>query len=133
MNVEPLVSHYLTASQGLFVSPRFVIRGPDGGEWSCPDFVALDFQKHQVQIVEATARANVSGLIEKVRNREQQWVQYLKPDLIRRRAIDETWRFVVRVFVRNDNVAVFKRKLGEASDVTIQAIEDICLECLGSR
>lgn len=125
MNVEPIVMHYLTASQGLFVSPQFVIRGPDGKEWSCPDFVALDFQKRQVQIVEVTTASDVSGLIEKVRKRDVQWVQYLRPDLIRRGAIDDSWKFAVRVFVRADNVDVFARKLGDASDVSIQAIDEI--------
>lgn len=117
--------HYLTASEGLFVSPQFVIRGPDGKEWSCPDFVALCFPKRQVQIVEVTTASDITGLVEKVRKRDSQWIEYLKPDLIQRGAIDDSWEFAVRVFVRSENVAVFSRKLGEANDVRIQSIEDV--------
>lgn len=125
MNVEPIVMHYLTASERLFVSPQFVVRGPDGKEWSCPDFVALDFARRQVQIVEVTTASDISGLVEKVRLRQTQWIQFLKPDLVQRGAIDDSWEFLVRVFVRGDNVPVFTRKLGQADDVRVQAIEDV--------
>lgn len=125
MNVEPIIMHYLTASERLFVSPQFVIRGPDGKEWSCPDFVALDFAGHQVQIVEVTTASDISGLVEKVRLRQTQWIQFLKPELVQRGAIDDSWEFAVRVFVRGDNVPIFTRKLGQADDVRVQAIEEV--------
>ena len=125
MNAEPIIMHYLTASERLFVSPQFVIRGPDGEEWSCPDFVALDLAAHRVHIVEVTTAFDVSGLVEKVKMRQAQWIQYLKPDLVQRGAIDNSWDFTVRVFVRSDNVQKFLRKLGHAEDVQVQGIEDI--------
>jgi len=70
MDFEAVVMHYL-AAQGLFLSPQFIIR--DGaGEWSCPDFVALDFSRHQVQVVEVTTAYDVSGLIKKIQDKEKQ-------------------------------------------------------------
>lgn len=62
-NFESLVMSYL-ASQGLFLSPQFSIKDGDE-EWSCPDFVALDFRKREIQVVEVTTSYNVKGLIQK--------------------------------------------------------------------
>jgi hypothetical protein len=66
MDFEAVLMHYL-AAKGLFLSPQLSIR--DGaGEWSCPDFVALDFLNREIQVVEITTAYDVKGLMEKLEN-----------------------------------------------------------------
>jgi hypothetical protein len=62
MDFEALVMNYLTG-QSLFLSPQFSIS--DGGrEWNCPNFVVLDFRRHEIQIVGVTIAYNITRLIE---------------------------------------------------------------------
>lgn len=69
--------HYL-AAQGPILSPQLSIR--DGkGEWSYPDFVALDHERRRVDVVKVTATYDVSGLIAKVKDRENHWICRLRP------------------------------------------------------
>lgn len=123
MDFEAIVMYYL-AAEGLFLSPQFSIRN-GAGEWSCPDFVALDFPKHQVQVVEVTSAHDVSGLVKKIKDRDKQWFQRLRPQLVQRGAIDDSWRFILRAFVRKDRVEVVQSKFRDAQDVIIESIEDI--------
>ena len=124
MDFEALVMQYL-ASQGLFLSPQFSVTGTDGKEWSCPDFVALDFAKRQVQIVEVTTAWDVSNLVKKVGNRDTQWFSLIRAQLLRRKIIDESWSLVVRVFVRKDRSSELTRHFGDARDVSVECLEDI--------
>ncbi len=50
---EHLVLQYLTKDAHKFVSPQYSISGPTGGEWSCPDFVALDFHKRRSHFLQS--------------------------------------------------------------------------------
>lgn len=69
--------------------------------------------------------ANVSALIEKIQKRDAQWFQYLRPQLTDRRVIGDSWIFVVRVFVREDNVEVIRRKFLGEQNVLVESIENI--------
>ena len=124
MDFEAVVMHYL-AAEGLFLSPQFSVRDDSGGEWSCPDLVALDFSKHQVQVVEMTTASNVSALVEKIRQRENQWFRHLRQQLVTRRAIDGSWSIVVRAFVREENVENVRRVFNGAKDVIVEPIESV--------
>jgi hypothetical protein len=124
MDFESVVMYYL-AAQGLFLSPQFSIRGASGGEWSCPDFVALDFSKHEVQVVEVTVASNVSGLLEKIQDRERQWFQYLRQQLVQRGVIDGSWKLIVRAFVRQDQLEKVRSKFLNAEDVKVEPIEQV--------
>lgn len=123
MDFEALVMHYLTA-QGIFLAPQFSVA--DGGcEWSCPDFVALDFRAQEVQVVEVTTARNVCGLIKKIQNREAQWFTRLIPQLIALGIPISGWNNIVRVFVRKDRYESIKAKFSGAQDVRIETLEDI--------
>jgi hypothetical protein len=126
MNLEPLVLQYL-ASQGLFVSPQYSIRGPDGKEWSCPDFVALDFIDREVQVVEVSSSWDLTGLLRKVTDRQNQWFSHLIPQLHRRHVIEGDWYKLVRLFIRKDRVEVVKAEFLGADEIRVEAIEDIVI------
>jgi hypothetical protein len=116
--------HYL-ASQGLFLSPQFSVTGPDRKQWSSPDFVALDFARHQVQVVEVTTAWDVSGLVKKVEDRKNQWFALLRSQLLQRRVIDDSWTLAVCVFVRKERSSEFTKRFGNAQDVSVDSLEDI--------
>jgi len=124
MDFEPVVMHYL-AAQGLFLSPQFSIPNATVREWSCPDFVALDFIKKQAQVVEVTIADNVRNLVAKIQNRENQWFQPLKSHLLERKVIDPRWCFVVRAFVRGDRFDYVHARFKDDKDVIIERIEDV--------
>ncbi|MEJ7138783.1 hypothetical protein [Amphibiibacter pelophylacis] len=125
MDFESLVMDYLSA-QGLFLAPQFSLR--DGGrEWSCPDFVALDFRACEIQVVEVTTAYNVRGLIEKIQKREDQWFLRLRPQLLSLGIPVHNWKSVVRAFVRRERAEYVKSKILNADDVKIEIIEDIAI------
>ena len=123
MDFDSIVMHYL-AAQGLLLSPQFSVHAA-GGEWSCPDFVALDFAKREIQVVEITTAYNVGGLIEKIQNRQDQWFRLLTPQLIARGIPVYDWSTVVRAFVRRDRYSHVKSKFPDTPDVRLEVIEDI--------
>ena len=123
MDFESLVLYYLSA-QGIFLAPQFSIRS-EHGEWSCPDFVALDFAKKQIQVVEVTVAYSVDTLIEKVRQRELQWFNHLKPQLLELKIPVSDWACTVRLFIRRDRLDHVRAKFAGQDDVTVEAIEDI--------
>lgn len=123
MDFESLVMNYLTA-QGLFLSPQFSVRDGDG-EWSCPDFVALDFRVHEIQVVEVTTAYKVAGLVKKIQNREEQWFRRLRPQLVALGIPVSGWRNVVRIFVRRDRCDYMNSKFASAADVKVEVLEDI--------
>ncbi len=124
MDFESVVMYRL-AAEGLFLSPQFSIRDDSGGEWCCPDFVALDFGKRQVQVVEVTTASDVANLIEKIKKREQQWFQKLRSQLLRRGVIQDSWSFIVRAFVRQQHVKAIVSNVDGAEDVVVEAIEKV--------
>lgn len=98
---EHIVMAYLTKDPYVFVSPQYSIR-KDGHEWSCPDFVALNFKEKRVVVVEVSTAYDTKSLHEKVEKRESQWISPLREQLIDLKVIDEKWTFEVQVFIRKD-------------------------------
>jgi hypothetical protein len=123
VDFEALVMHYLTA-QGLFLAPQFSV-SDHVGEWSCPDFVALDFRQHEIQVVEVTTAYDISGLIKKIYHRDTQWFGRLTPQLISLGVPVSGWKNIVRAFVRKDRYEHMAAKLSSNPDVRIEALEDI--------
>jgi len=123
MDFESLVMYFL-ASEGYFLSPQFSI-GVGRSDWSCPDFVALDFTKKRVVVVEVTTAYDVSSLVEKIYNRDQQWFQRLRQILLSRKVVTPEWSFAVRAFVRADRLEYTRAKFTDIPDVTITDIESI--------
>lgn len=104
---EHIVMAHLTKDRFVFVSPQYSIQSEDS-EWSCPDFVALDFRNRCVAIVEVSTAWNTTSLREKTKNREDQWIDKLRCQLLHEKVIDEQWTFEVRVYVRKHAIPSFE-------------------------
>lgn len=123
---ENLVMWYLTRNKHVFVSPQYSIMDDAGREWSCPDFVALNFKEKEVSIVEVSTAFYPDSLAKKVKDRNSQWVDKLKAQLKGYGVIDDNWKgFKVEVFIRKDALVKFKNAIGNAPDVSILILEEL--------
>lgn len=120
---ESLVMNYL-ATEGLFLSPQFSV-SEENGEWSCPDFVALNFRAREIQVIEVSTAYNIRALFEKIENREEKWFCKLIPQLLARGIPVADWTAVVRVFIRRDRHDFMRAKFGQCPDVRIEVLEDM--------
>lgn len=117
---EQAVMSCLVANGETFVSPEMEL----GGGWSRADFVAIRPPKRQVYIVEVTASGKPTGLLEKVNNRDKQWLIPLKSHLENRRICDNGWSYRVLAFVRRDQFEWFKPRITGSPNVTVLCVED---------
>lgn len=123
---EHLVLQYLTRDAHVFVSPQYSIRGDTGSEWSCPDFVALNFRDRVVSVVEVSSASDPQSLRERVARRDVQWVERLREQLERNRVVDASWnQYRVEVFIRREAERKFRSAIGSANDVVIHILEDL--------
>jgi hypothetical protein len=118
---ETLVMQYVTRRPHVFISPQYSI----DDEWSCPDFVALDFKAKVFSVVEVSSAYRPAMLINKVREREKQWLERLRSQLERNGVVDSSWRARVEVFIRHDARLEFDRKVGTHENVVVRSLEDI--------
>lgn len=124
---EHIVLAYLTKDPYVFVSPQYSIKA-DQGEWSCPDFVALNFRDRRVSVIEVSTASNPKALREKVRNRDKHWLTRLKEQLHGLAVIDDSWQFDVQLFIRKAAVKSFEQQmtsLGADTKVNIKSLEDL--------
>jgi len=63
---EDIVMRYLSHNYH-FCCPQYSIKGDDGKEWRCPDFVVLDFDTPQVIVAEVTAVWDLGDFVPKRR------------------------------------------------------------------
>ena len=128
---EELVMRYLCdGKSSVFVCPNFRVTGG----WSFPDFVVLDFKKGArkekvVSVVEVTTNKNPLRLIEKVEKRNIQWLVKLKEQLHRSQVVDDSWKYMVEVFVREDAAKKFHEKFDGQTDVKIHILDEKVLNC----
>ena len=123
---EHLVLQYLTKDAHVFVSPQYSIRGDTGGEWSCPDFVALNFRDKVVSVVEVSSASDPQSLRARVASRDVQWIKRLREQLERNLVVDTSWnQYLVEVFIRRDAERKFRAAIGAANDVVIHILEDL--------
>ena len=120
---EEAVMWYVVSGGQRFVCPQFSVLSDTGGEWSCPDFVALDFQAKTVYVVEATTDSTGNDLVKKVRNRESQWFSKLKAYLSMQDPSFGAWQYRAAVFVRSEIVESFDKKIGSPADVAVFPFE----------
>ena len=124
---DEMVMSYLVRHGNVFVSPQFDMKTADGKPWSCPDFVALDLANKLVSVVEVSTASNISGLAERVNDRQNQWIDKLKDQLIRERLVDETWKdYQVQVFVRQDQKDWFEKRIKDRNHVNVHTVEEVC-------
>jgi hypothetical protein len=94
---EQVIEAFLMQGGKVFISAGYNI---NSGR-SCPDFVALDFSKQEVIVIEVTTAYDVATPIERVKNREQQWFNPLRAQLDADH-IAEGWEMRFLGFVRRD-------------------------------
>ena len=115
---EQVVEAFLVQGGKVFISPSYNI-----GKWSCPDFVALDFSKREVVVVEVTTAYDIESLIQKVENRREQWFAPLRAQLDTDK-IAEGWKMRFLGFVRKDRLERAKRDFIGMLEVTFTTIEE---------
>lgn len=117
---EEAVMGCLVANGETFVVPQMDI----GGGWCRPDFVAIRPPKRQVYVVEVTTSGMPRGLVEKVNDRDHQWLLQLRAHLEGRRICDQDWIYSVLVFVRRDQEGWFREQISDCAGVTVLCVED---------
>jgi hypothetical protein len=122
MIAEQVVQAFLVQGGEVFVSPGYNI-AKNGKEWSCPDFVALDFGKREVVVVEVTTAYDIESLIQKVENRREQWFVPLRAQLDADK-IAEGWKMRFLGFVRKERLERAKRDFIGMPEVTFTTIEE---------
>jgi hypothetical protein len=118
---EELAMMHLTRNgkTKVFVCPQYSV----DGERACPDFVALDFERKKVLVVEASGAANPTKLLERTRDRENQWFERLRREMRQSKVVDDLWDFRVMFYIRSIAAKAFQEKLGDVKDVEIRVFE----------
>jgi hypothetical protein len=123
---ELRVQHFLVENGVTFVSPQFELpysKELDSGG-SNPDFVAIRPATKEVYVVEVSVSGSLKNLAEKIKNREKQWLNALRNQLVANKVITSDWKEIeVLVFVRADKIEWFKTKVGLATNVHIWPVE----------
>lgn len=125
---EDFVLAYLTRDKHVFVNPQYsILDEATGGEWSCPDFLVLNFKKKRASVVEVSTGYDLEDLVKKVNDREVHWFDKLRKQLIRNEVIgnESTWSFDVQVFIRKERVDFFGRKINLHDRVKVMSLEDL--------
>jgi len=122
---EELVMFKLTRNPHVFVSPQYSVMDESGKEWSCPDFVLLNFRSRTVSVVEVNTAADPKGLEQKVADRQKQWFTKLRSQLERNAVVDASWALRIDVFIRHQAVPKFKETFGQENDVSIHNLDEI--------
>ena len=119
---EELVMLHLTRSGKVFVCPQYSI----SAGWSCPDFVALDFNNKTVSVVEVSAAAGADGLLKKVLDRENQWIAKLREQLRQAHLVDHSWTtFQVVLYIRRSAAKEFQKRFSGARDMISHPLEEM--------
>ena len=116
---EQVIAAFLVQDGKVFISSGYNI---DNGR-TCPDFVALDFGKSEVVVVEVTTAYNTASLLERVRNRKEQWFLPLRAQLDADN-IARGWNLRFLGFVRRDRLEDARKSFIGQSDVSFTTIEE---------
>jgi hypothetical protein len=114
-------SHIVPSMGAQFESLVEYKKARDGG--SCPDIVELDMVCKEVVIVEITAAADLSGLFDKITERQKHWFTPLRRDLESDDIIDSSWKIRFLGVVRETLVDSANAKFAGATDVHFSALE----------
>ena len=121
---EPLVA-FLTQGGKVFIVPQYSIPSDNSkGDWACPDFVALDFERHEIVVIEVSTGANTNPIIRKVQDRQNRWFDRLRVKLAADRVADETWGMRFLGFVRRPSLNILQTTFAGDEDVAFFPIED---------
>jgi hypothetical protein len=129
--IESLIQGFLTQGGSVFVSAQFNVawdaEARNGG--SCPDFVALDFEKKQPVVVEVTRAHDLGKLFENIRSRDSRWYQPIGKHLAAIGAITPEWhspRFLG--FIREPRLTYARNAFASEADVSFCSIEEAVLD-----
>src|SRR2546426_1159097 len=129
---EELTQMHLTVTEGCFVLPQAPLRQTLDGKdvWvAYPDFVALDFKKKRILVVEVTKGWHVSlapKLIPEHRDRAE---QLIRQELLNKLLDD--WPIAWRFFVRRARMkqlqatVALRQYVEQGGDVQVIALEDV--------
>jgi hypothetical protein len=122
---EQLIAIYLTRGGRVFIIPQYAIPAPgSNSDWACPDFVALDFDKREVVVVEVTSGTDPATIIGNARDRDARWFYPLRAKMTAEKVIDDSWDMRFLGFVRKQNLARARKALAGHEKVAFTAIED---------
>ena len=131
---EEIVELYLTAVEGCAVIPQVpILESTTGEPWEAyPDFLAIDFSKREISIVEVTKAGTrdvvkrfSAKLKDQYRNNVEQYIK--KKTLNNQLSFTTHWRF----FVRRDHVKLleastnYREYLEAGGKAEVIALEDI--------
>jgi hypothetical protein len=129
---EPLIERFLTVGGRVFVTPQYEIKynkeHDEGG--SCPDFLALDFDRSELLVVEITGGSSVKEFGERIVNREKRWFSPIRRQFVETGLVGKGWTIRFLGFVRGnnpDNVSKLEAQFDGASDVSFYPIESALL------
>lgn len=143
---EEGIANYLALSGSVFLAPQYNIikQGTAGKQGtSCPDFVALDFDRKRIVVVEVTTAWDLNGLVTRISNRNVEWYEPIRaklPDTDSKscclrvehesaslgRSPDtdtKSWCLRVLAFVRTDRIKWIRNKFLTETDVTFYPLE----------
>lgn len=123
---EQIVATYLTRGGTVFIAPQYAIPSPNGkGDWACPDFVALDFDKREIVVVEVATGSRFSGLAGRVSERNSRWFGPIRAKLEADGLIEQAqWDFRFLGFVRSDCLDQATKQFSGQDRVAFKAIEE---------
>jgi hypothetical protein len=121
---EAMVLRYLTATPNVFVRWQQSIPDPEGKEWSCPDFVAIDIAKKRIFVVEVSSAYDIRGLIRKANRCDHQWLDLLRKQFDGIGFISAERSCEVEVFARKDAINRFGSEL-QNQIVKLRKLESI--------
>ena len=81
---------------------------------SLPDFVVLDFTMKKIYVIEVTTAWDVDSLLSRVKEKDSRWIEPLKCN-----EFLPKWPFHVTVFIREERVDYFKKKIASIADVSV--------------
>ncbi|HBK08395.1 MAG TPA: hypothetical protein DDZ81_21520 [Acetobacteraceae bacterium] len=123
-NFESRVEIYLTRVGRVFLAPQYNLNKSNSygkKETSCPDFVALDFNRKRIVVVEVTTASNLKHLFTKIHNRRVEWYEPIRGKLAG--ASPEPWKPRFLGFVRADEIERARKKFATEEDVTFFPLE----------
>ena len=116
--IDALIALFLTRGGQVFVVPQYGIPCDNPNtEFSCPDFVALDFSHHEIIVVEISVSSDTKKLSNKIRTREIQWYERLRRKFLADNVVDATWDIRFIGFVREANLQKLKDTFKGESEV----------------
>ena len=127
---EQIVAMYLTRGGKVFIVPQYAIAVPGKkSDWSCPDFVALDFSRKEVVIVEVTTASDVGSITNKAKDRETQWFRPLRDQLRADEVVTDWtphgWTMRFLGFVRQASLQRARDLVSGHEGVSFEAIEAV--------